>query len=67
MDVLNNEVETFPGQIDLGQITAGIALDYLDFRFPQEPWREGRAALAAWHETFAARPSMQQTYPRDPA
>lgn len=49
--------------VDLGTITLGCALGYLDLRFADEPWREGRPALTAWYETFAARPSMQATVP----
>jgi len=51
----------------IGTITVAIAGDYLDFRFPGEDWRKGRAGLAAWHKRFAARPSMQETYPKDPS
>ena len=36
-------------------------LSYLDFRFPDLAWRDGRPALAAWHERFAARPSVRAT------
>lgn len=50
-------------RVDVGTITLGCALGYLDFRFPDLPWREGRDALAAWHERFDARPSMAATRP----
>ncbi|MGE0004757.1 MAG: glutathione S-transferase family protein [Parvibaculaceae bacterium] len=51
---------------DLGEVTAGsvavaVALAYLDFRLPDWQWRRGRPKLAAFHETFSARPSMQAT------
>ncbi len=45
----------------IGQITIGVALAYLDFRFPDLPWRKGRPQLASWFETIAARPSMIAT------
>ncbi len=45
----------------IGQITLGIVPSYIDFRFPTLGWRTGRPGLAAWHATFAARPSMQAT------
>ena len=45
----------------IGHIATGVALSYVDFRFPAETWRQGRAELAAWHEPFAARPSMAAT------
>jgi glutathione S-transferase len=50
-------------RVDIGTITLGCALGYLDFRFPDYAWRDGRAALADWYERFAARPSMAQTWP----
>ncbi|HYI82755.1 MAG TPA: glutathione S-transferase family protein [Acetobacteraceae bacterium] len=45
----------------IGHIAIGCCLSYLDFRFPDLEWREGRPALAAWHEGFRARPSAQAT------
>ena len=45
----------------LGQITAGCALSYADFRFASEPWRDAFPNLAAWHRSFEARPSAQAT------
>ena len=53
----------FGDRIDIGTITVGCALGYLDFRFPKLAWRTGRPLLAAWFEGFAARPSMLQTVP----
>ena len=52
------------GPPTIGQIAAGCALGYLDFRFPDLDWRSGRPRLAAWHENFAQRPSMQETTPK---
>ena len=46
---------------DLGTITVGCALEYLDFRFRDRPWRSERPQLSAWHEQFALRPSMAST------
>ena len=51
------------GGLNLGVISIGCALGYLDFRYPDLPWRPGRPRLSAWFETFAARPSMVQTRP----
>lgn len=45
----------------IGQITIGVALGYLDFRFADFPWRKGRPALAEWFEGIKARPSMIAT------
>jgi glutathione S-transferase len=51
------------GRVDIGTITLGCALGYLDFRFPDYPWRQGRDALAGWYKEFASRPSMAATTP----
>lgn len=48
---------------NLAQIAVGALLGYLDFRFPDLPWRPNRPKLAAWYERFARRPSMQATMP----
>lgn len=53
------ELEAHP--VGLAQITVGVALSYLDFRFADLSWREGRPALAAWHAMFRQRPAMQAT------
>lgn len=52
-----------PRIADIGSITLGCALGYLDFRMPQLAWRDGRDALSRWYESFAARKSMQTTTP----
>jgi glutathione S-transferase len=46
---------------DLGTIILGCALEYLDFRFRDRPWRSERPQLSVWHEQFALRPSMAST------
>ena len=53
------------GAFDIGQLCLGVALGYLDFRFGNEPWRDGHPALAAWYAGFQARPSAQANLPRD--
>jgi glutathione S-transferase len=50
-----------PTGLTIGEVSLGSALAHLDFRFPEEPWRPGRPKLAAWFETFSARPSMKAT------
>lgn len=67
VDQFEAEVEALEGPLTIGQITAGCALGYLDFRFADDDWRPGHPKLAAWYETFARRPSMQSTVPRDPS
>ena len=50
--------------LDIGTISLGCALGYLDFRFAHEPWRPACPQLAAWLTAFAAHPCMAQTAPR---
>lgn len=50
---------------DIGHVTIGCMLSYLDYRFADLDWRAGHPALAAWHATFAARPSALATVPDD--
>ncbi len=52
------------GPPDMGQIAAGCALGYLDFRLAARDWRAGRPRLAAWEAAFSARAAMQATLPR---
>ncbi len=52
-----------PDHVDIGTISVGCALGYLDFRFAEDGWRQGRPALAAWYEAMARRPEMARTGP----
>ena len=54
------------GSVTIGMVSLGCALGYLDFRFDDDRWREGRPALTRWFDGFAARPSMQATQPVSP-
>ena len=49
--------------VDLGTITIGCCLGYLDLRFAHEPWREAHPALARWFAAFSQRPEMTKTAP----
>lgn len=51
------------GAPQIGDIALACALSYLDFRFADLGWRNGRSRLAAFAEAFNARPSMQATQP----
>ena len=61
LDVL--ESESLVGIVDIGTISVACALGYLDFRYPDEAWRDSRPRLAAWFEEFAGRSSMVETAP----
>ncbi len=49
----------------VGHVAIGCALSYLDFRFADDDWRGRHPRIAAWHATFAARPSVRATDPVD--
>jgi glutathione S-transferase len=51
------------GPLDMGQISVGCALAYLDFRHDVRGWRKGNDGLAAWFKAFESRPWMQSTVP----
>ncbi len=51
--------------VTIGHVTVACALGYLDFRYPESRWRDGRAVLAKWFEDFSARPSMVATVPQN--
>lgn len=51
------------GPLDMGQISVGCALGYLDLRHDARNWRKGNDALAAWYEVFEERESMKATVP----
>ena len=63
LDQLEAQIDAFKDSVNIGSISAAVALGYLDFRFDHENWREGRPNLTAWYKEFSARPSMQATIP----
>lgn len=46
-------------EFNVGHITIGVALGYLDFRYPAENWRAGHPKLEAWYASFQQRASVQ--------
>jgi glutathione S-transferase len=61
---LEAEADKFGSTVDIGTITIGCALGYLDFRFGDLGWRKTCPKLAKWYEGFSARPSMKATVPQ---
>jgi glutathione S-transferase len=62
VDVLEARVAEL-SEVNIGSIAVACGIGYMDFRFADENWREGRPNLAKWYEEFSARPSMQATTP----
>ena len=48
-------------RFNIGHLSIGCALGYLDFRYADDDWRAGRAELTAWHKDFAERASYKET------
>jgi glutathione S-transferase len=49
--------------LTLADIAVGVALGYLDFRFPQINWREAHPSLSKLYEKLEQRPSFIETQP----
>ncbi|WP_259781947.1 glutathione S-transferase N-terminal domain-containing protein [Aestuariispira ectoiniformans] len=64
LDLLDHEAATLDRSVSLASVASACALDYLQFRFADHPWRSGRSDLANWFDRFMDRPSMQATDPR---
>jgi len=47
-------------RFSLADLAVGVALEYLDFRYPHD-WRARHPALGAWQATLSARPSFTRT------
>ncbi len=62
-DELSDDMDT----MDIGKLTIGVALGYLDFRFAADEWRSGRTRIANWFEGVNRRPSMIGTMPKNPS
>ncbi|MDH3317638.1 MAG: hypothetical protein OER43_17980 [Gammaproteobacteria bacterium] len=66
LDCLETATASLEDILDLGNLSIAIALDYVDFRFPEDSWRRGRPKLASWHEKYSGRDSLKNTKPQDP-
>jgi glutathione S-transferase len=64
LQALARECPTWKNRFGIGQLTAACVLGYLDFRFPDEPWRKACPALEQWYATVSQRPSMKDTAPK---
>jgi glutathione S-transferase len=49
-------------RLSLADLMMGVALQYVDFRYPHD-WRSKAPNLAAWHAGVVARKSFQETLP----
>lgn len=60
---IDEHASDFGERVDLGTISFGCALGYLDFRFASLNWRDNHPNAAAWFEWFGGRESMATTRP----
>jgi glutathione S-transferase len=65
LDVFEKDAPVHPADqsICLGVLALACALGYLDFRYPDLNWREGRPRLDAWYEELCQRPAIRDTVP----
>ena len=58
---LESEVDDLVDRIDLGTISAAVALSYVNKAFPDQDWRSENQKLANWFNEFDQRPSMRES------
>ena len=58
---LESEVDDLVDRIDLGTISAAVALSYVSKAFPDQDWRGENQKLANWFGEFEQRPSMRES------
>ena len=64
LDVLEDRwIAHLKGPLDIGQIAAGCALGYVDFRHGSRNWRDGHSQLSDWYGEFSQREAMAATVP----
>jgi len=63
LDHFEANIAAIDGVVDIGTISVGCGLGYLDFRFADLGWRPSRPKLADWYARFGERPSMVATRP----
>jgi len=62
LTALNNEPSQLAGRVDIGTLTVGCALWYLDLRFSEIAWRDRYPKVASWYQAFGQRPSMSAVW-----
>lgn len=62
LTALNNEPGQLTDRVDIGTLTVGCALWYLDLRFSDIAWRDRYPKVASWYLAFGKRPSMSAVW-----
>jgi glutathione S-transferase len=63
LEVLEKQADSLGDLTTIGEITIGCALGYLDFRYPNEPWRPGHPKLEAWYAKVSQMAPLAKTVP----
>lgn len=59
---LNANPQILLNRVDIGTITIGCALWYLDLRFSSLGWRDDYPQVAQWYAQYSQRPAMCMTW-----
>ena len=59
---LERDVGSLEGRVDIGTLSIGCALWYLDLRFADLGWRDRHPSLARWQAGFSQRDSMRRDW-----
>lgn len=62
LDLLERETPAVD-DVTIGTLSIACALGYLDFRFPDDHWRDRRPLLSAWFQQFEKLKALTQTKP----
>jgi glutathione S-transferase len=54
----------FAAEPTIGEISAGCAMGYIDFRLTDLDWKSSHPNLSAWYARFSEYPSMKATAPK---
>ena len=63
LDAFETSARRAGDDLDIADIGVACGLGYLDFRFPNENWREGRPKLTAFYQQISQRASWLATDP----
>jgi glutathione S-transferase len=66
LDWFETNAKGLEGPANITHFALGCLLGYLDFRWPDADWRDGRTRLTSWSGWVARRGSFKQTEPKDP-
>ena len=58
----NGGAKALSERVDIGTLSIGCALWYLDLRFAEVQWRMRYPKVAQWYAAFGQRPSMQASW-----